>query len=1004
MEYQILLPFYRVLVSRPLNRLTLFFIDEGIRRFGSLLPRDLLEGIDQFFVRDLIGNIDLDGDGFPDSFRMAITNAWFDQRLLGLELTCDGTKIPKKEILLKMKEGEISASEIKELDFPPGEVIEVILPDRVLSDGLHLMQMMLEMDLCIQMIPIVPLIVKNGVGDIAVSPDRFKPLPEWPPDMLECGEVHVVPHIHYDVEWLKTRDVFEKVGEGNLKEALRLLADDSEMTFVIDQVPHLEPFRRGNPEDFEKLLALVRDGRIEPVDGMYSEPDVNLISGESLVRQSVYWQEYARNNFGFFSSCGWLIDSFGMSAQLPQIFSKSGVRFFIFSRAMPPEGTPSEFFWEGIDGTRILAHNMPAKYNIGHPMPTDRDRALRVMLKNYLFLRRKSASEQIFYPCGVDHGRPQKEYGEMSAAWNSEVDSVKFSFSLPSKFFESLPEERLPVVRGEFQRELWGTYSARMSLKILNRACEFALMDAEKLASITSTREVDGHFEYPCEVIEEGWRKIMDNQFHDQICGCSTDEVAEGMRKRFKDALEIADGVMSGCASILTGSEGSKGEDDNLFTLFVFNPLSFELRTWVEFDIYPRPGWNSFSIIDPEDGSEIPHQVVDIARYGDGTMKRAKVGICPELPPLGYRFFIVRKAERDADFPDEVSVDGATLSNAHLTLMLDPEKGLLRRASVRNRGASEDKSCGESILFDLRGGNCLTLERDFGDLYNVFALGTTWLHRRKVEEVRAIEAGPLRAMIRVKGKIGRTPFAQRVSLHAGSPRLDIETELDYKDRYKRLRVKFPTEFGGGIWTHEIPYGVIQRPGHELPAQNFVDLSSVDGKKGITLINFGIPPNKVDKKGTIYLTLLRSTDKIYSFDSGPGALELGKHKFMYSLYPHFGDWRSGASVRQAYIHNNKPRAFVFKGKPFCSTYSFSALSCDPLNVLVSVLSRDEEGSYIIRLWETQGEKTSVNLKPGWDFSSAAKIDFLGREMEKLSTGEGAIKFSLGPFEIGTLRIS
>ncbi|MBU4174304.1 MAG: hypothetical protein KJ686_05290 [Actinobacteria bacterium] len=971
---------YRVITTSPLNRLLLPAMDFAFNRYGHLLPREALGGLDSFFFRDAMGNIDSDGDGVPDSFRVTVTNAWFDQRITGIKLYIDGRRVPAGRILFRYPGGETRGSRLRALEFPPGDAMEILVEGLTLPDGLHFLDMTLEMEIVSQLMPALPVLMKDGAGDFAVLPDRFDPLPEWPPPALPPGVAHVVPHIHYDVEWLRTREVFEGLGRDNLREAMRLMEQDPDMTFVVDQVPQLEPFERDDPEGFRRLSALVGQGRVEPVNGMYSEPDTNIISGESLVRQSVAWQRYALEKFGRTSRCGWLIDSFGMSAQLPQILKGSGSDFLAYSRAAVPEGTPSEFLWEGLDGTRLLTHNLPGMYNIGHPVPTDRGRAMRRMLKNYRLLRSRSASGHVFYPGGVDHGRPQKEYGEMARAFSDAVDGVTFEFSLPTRFFEAVPAEGLRVVTGEFQRELWGTYSARADIKMLNRASEFSLSDAGKMAAVASLFGAP----YPAGEIERGWRAVMDNQFHDQICGCCTDEVASGMVERFKEARKVSRALMGESARFLIG--GSRAGEG--FKLLVFNPLSRPVSSWVEFELDPPPGWECVGV--SAGGERLPVQVVDAARYGDGTLKRVKAGFRPDLPPLGYRVFDVEPVGGgQPEAHGAVTVDGTAISNGLITVEVDPRSGLLRRAELA-----------DGMSFNLSGGNRLTLERDFGNLYQVFALGTTFLRRRTVEQVRVVEEGPLRGTVEVRGKVGRSPFVQRISLVAGSPRIDMETSIDFRDRGCRLRCRFPTGLAGGRWTHEVPYGWMERPGHELPAQNFTDLSR--GDAGITLVNYGVPGNKCHR-GTIYMTMLRSVDKIFLWDSGPGALQLGERKYRYALYPHQGGFSGIDSSEQAYLHNNPPRAFVLPAGAGSddAPSSFGAVHCSP-GALVSVMepSGDE---VLLRLWETGGEPRTVELELGWNVGRAHKADLLERKGEELDVNENKVSLPLRPFEIATVLL-
>jgi len=108
------------LTSRFLNRATLFLVDAGFKRFGHMVPRDALEGIDSFFYRDAIGNVDLDGDGRDDSFRLAFTNPWYDQRITGIELHLDGRRVPPERLLLRCSGVVTRASEAVDLEFAPG--------------------------------------------------------------------------------------------------------------------------------------------------------------------------------------------------------------------------------------------------------------------------------------------------------------------------------------------------------------------------------------------------------------------------------------------------------------------------------------------------------------------------------------------------------------------------------------------------------------------------------------------------------------------------------------------------------------------------------------------------------------------------------------------------------------------------------------------------------------------------------------------------------------------
>ena len=971
---------YRILTSRPLRSLTLAGLVAAWDSYGDMLPREWTDGIDRFFAREFIGNVRAEGAGAPDSFRLAFVNAWFDQRITGARLAIDGRKVSPRDLLLRSAAGRCRADEITALEFPPGEVVELIALGTVLGDGLHLLELDIDMELAPMIIPIVPIEMRGGVGDFPIVVEGFAAPELWPPAGLPDGIVHVVPHIHYDVEWLQTREVFERVGESNLHEALRLMEADPEMTFATDQVPQLESFKRRDPAAFKRLAAMVREGRIEPVNGLYSEPDTNLVSGESLVRQSLAWQEFCRQNFGVRSSSGWLIDSFGMSAQLPQILKSTGTSSLFFSRARPPGDGPSEFIWEGLDGTRIFAHWMPVMYNVGHPVRTEKPAAMAKMLKDYRLLRALSATEHVFYPSGVDHGRPQKEYGEMARAWNREVDGVTFSFSLPARFAEAVGDRELPVLRGEFQRDLWGTYGARIHLKQLNRACEFALTGAGKITAVAAARGARGRQAD----LGRAWREVMDCQFHDQICGCHADAVSEGMTSRFRSALDGAREIRETAAAHLCPTGAGEG-----FTVLAFNPLLQPVASPAEFEVSPPPGWKGVAVTSA-DGDRMPCQLLDASLYGDGTLKWARVLFRPELPGLGYRLFEVGASGGEEEPSGGARVEGTRLDNGIITVEVDGRTGLLGEARLA-----------DGTTFDLGGCNRLTIEPDPGDLYISAAFGATWLRRRRIENVRVLERGPLRAAVEVTGAIGRSRFVQLVSLAEGSGRIDCTTTVDFRDRRHRMRCRFPTGIAGGRWVHEVPFGWLQRPEHELPAQNFVDLSG--GGRGVTLVNFGIPGNKL-RGDDIHLTLLRSQDKAFQFDVGPGGFELGAHTFSYALYPHRGDHVEASSTLEAYRHNDPPQAFVFPGPPDpAADREFSLMSCGAPGVMLSALETEETGLLAARLWEAEGKSRQIELTSDLAWKSAWKADLLGDGREGLECGEGGVRLALRAFEIANLEL-
>ena len=181
----------------------------------------------------------------------------------------------------------------------------------------------------------------------------------------------VIPHTHWEGAVFKTREEYLEVGLPNIVKAMRLLKEQPGYRFTLDQVAYVRPFLERYPAlepDFRRYLA---EGRLQLVGALDVMPDDNMPGGETFIRQMQYGKGYYRDKLGVDVTSAWLIDSFGHHAQLPQLLAKAGFKTFWFVRGVPRQDFPSEFFWEGIDGTRISSIYLPHSYAIMYGSPND---------------------------------------------------------------------------------------------------------------------------------------------------------------------------------------------------------------------------------------------------------------------------------------------------------------------------------------------------------------------------------------------------------------------------------------------------------------------------------------------------------------------------------------------------------------------------------------------------------------------------------------------------------
>src|SRR5579884_4029303 len=190
-----------------------------------------------------------------------------------------------------------------------------------------------------------------------------------PPAAEKPDTLWIIPHTHWEGAVFKTREEYLREGLPHIVHALRLLREHPHYTFVLDQVAYVRPFLERYPEQEPLFRQRIREGRLQLVLGQAVMPDDNLPGGETFVRQIRYGKGYYRQKLGVDVSCAWLLDTFGHHGQLPQILKLGGYKSFWFFRGVPRQDFPSEFMWEGIDGTRIPAFWLPQGYGLFYGSP-----------------------------------------------------------------------------------------------------------------------------------------------------------------------------------------------------------------------------------------------------------------------------------------------------------------------------------------------------------------------------------------------------------------------------------------------------------------------------------------------------------------------------------------------------------------------------------------------------------------------------------------------------------
>lgn len=836
----------------------------------------------------------------------------------------------------------------------------------------------------------------------------------------------IVPHIHYDAAWQQTYEGYLQLNHRHILEVLKALRELPDFKFVFDQTALLEPFLERYPEQADLFREMVKAGRIELVCGMYVMPDVNLPNGESLIRQAQVGQAFLEREFGLTTSVGYMLDVFGNHHQMPQIMRGLGFDSYIFGRVRPAD-SPADFLWEGLDGTAIRAHWMPYHYVLFWPAPTNAIEFAQFAEERLGRLQTHALPDCLLAFNGMDFVPPQPHVVAMAQQFNAIHPDLRLRIATVSEYLEATREAELPTVTGEFNAVFQGCYSSRIRLKQENRRLEHGLEEADRWNAVASMQglELNGH----TEAMDAAWRKVLFNQFHDVICGCHADAVYQEALEGYADASALMEARTKVALDYLADRVNVAGAEPGALALVVFNSLPWDRTDVARVRVsVTEPGVADLHLRDAE-GTVVPLQLEAVERYSDGGIKQADLLFIADVPALGYAAYWIGYGRAEAP-ATELACTGdvhygiqhqpheATIENEFYRLTLDNWGGQIK--SLWHKGMEW-----EVIDPQRPWGNVLTKEPDHGDLWEINGPckggATTPTHRPfPFPEPWAADfsyryggngtsvPGPVCVQHRLLGPFGSGWRETVVRLYHRLPRIEFETHLINRDEWVRYRVAFPTMLRNGTVVHEIPFGALERPAGEFPAQNWIDVS--DGQRGVALLNRGLPGNNGDD-GILMLSLLRAV-KNPGMDSDGGFEREVPHVFLYALLPHPGTYRQ-AHIYRAGLEFNHPfqvrKVVCREGTLACSERALpsrhSFLQVKPENVLLSALKPTAKG-FIVRVYEAAGaRRTSAVVTFPAPLIQAESTNLRERSERGRVFKEGnELRFHLKPFQVRTFRVS
>jgi alpha-mannosidase len=829
--------------------------------------------------------------------------------------------------------------------------------------------------------------------------------------------IFLVPHAHYDVVWAMNRQDYLNIFKMLLRRTVEMIRNDG-FKFLIEQTHLLEQIESEDPDLFLALEKAIHDGDVEIVDGQYLMPDPMIPCEEVLVREILHGNLYSKEKFGVDVPVAWASDGFGLNAQMPQIYRKSGYRWLAFRRGLPKYvgSRVSEFIWEGLDGSQIPCHWMPLGYRAGLDMEKWEE--------THGKLEKLATTGNVLMPCGSGGMMVQDDIPENVRNWNRTHDDVEMILSTPRAYFEALEKDGLPrtVYKGElYSADLEDIFpdvvSSRIGLKLAIRECEDLLVTVEKAAALTYLHGRP----YPLRTLNTAWKKMLFLAFHDVVPSCGIDEIYDEAWEYIHDIKALGKKFASDVDALLPTAAPGTG-------VMVFNPHSWKVSDWVEVDVKLGTGWSTEPGIYYDD-KEVVSEARDVERWDDDSIQRAKLGFVATVPPLGYRIYEIKPKSKKFK-SKKIKIRDNEVATTYFNLRIDRKTGILEVT---------DKQ-GNEILK----GNEVVIDAEVGDLY---------FHRSRLDQcigsesgdgIRfgvfkpdglTIERGALRTIITYKTQFYclRWPYylhekfepmlyrqktldlVKKVIVYNNNPRIDFHTELDLKQSHVRVRLRFDTCMATPRYYRETQFGALELPydrtlhdGAKVPSLTW--LSGEDEFRGLAFFTKGVPINEV-RGGEIYCTLLRSVSVLS--DDGitgpliptPGAMELGTHSYHYSILPYENNWQDASVPREAYTFSQELAGFQIDRIPKVRDYGTFVL--EPANLIISALKKAEhEEAIILRFFETDGRACKARLKLPAQVVSATLTNLLEEDLpdgKPVTIKDKKLQLHVDPFEIVTLKL-
>ncbi len=850
---------------------------------------------------------------------------------------------------------------------------------------------------------------------------------------LEKANIILTGNSHIDAAWLWPESETIDVVKRTFSTALQLMNEYPNYTYTQSAAQYNEWMADKYPKLNDQIKERIKEGRWEIVGGMWVEPDLNLPGGESLVRQLLVGQRYFQKEYGVTARIGWNPDSFGYNWQLPQIYKRSGLDYFLTQKMHWNDTNQLPlrlFWWESPDGSKVLTY-FPTDYTHDNVSPAriaadfkesaERNPGTADMMdlyglgdhgggptrnmldqaEHYIAASTPgNSAEQLAVPT-MRYGTAQHFFSGLETKIAS--DSPEWNYDKIGKGWQAPPappagQISIPTWKDELYFEFHrGVFTTQANHKHNMRLSEAATLDAEKLASLAWLNGVV----YPNDIFTDNWRKITFNQFHDLAAGSGIAVIYRDAQKAYNKVFStdqiIADDSLSNIAAkIDTRVKGNT-------PILLFNPLAWQRSETVKLTVQLPEHADGIRLLD--DGNK--PVVTQVLNHDAATSTFTVLARVDDLPSLGYKLLHAQAHDSSDDAKKLVKVsnksDAITLENAAIRVSVNKGTGCIT--------SLVDVKSGNETLAPNACGNQLQTFKDTPQEYDAWNIDPGTLdHNTPIDSVDSVSIateGPLRATVEVKRHWQASTFTERISLDAGADLVEVGNDVDWHETHVLLKAAFPIAAKNEKASYEIPYGAIERTTlrensyqkaqFEVPALNWADFG--DSKLGLSVLNdskYGYD----DESNVLRLTLLRSPAS-----PDPDA-DRGEQHFRYALYPHAGTWKQAQTMHRGYEFNYPITAMQVASHEGALPKEHSFISVENPNVVLTAVKKAEDSNaLIIRMYEWAGQTGDVKLHLPAGATTATVTNLMEKsEGTALTVSGDTLTAPIKPFQILTLQVN